>query len=287
VPAARKPTRKQKPKKPATEFRRIVWLQNDIRNTINGTDSSGTKTGIPVSEVGRVLKMHFPRERLTVRAERLPEFSDLWADLKVYSHGELLFRLKLVPWDHNPTDARWHVKRHPKSDWWRGRRTDSLRAARPRAGARAPTKAASLPGSSSAGARPAAARKVPEKRAPRTPRPKFSQEQNAAYEALYTKALAEAGLRAAAVAREEAKLPPGTFVGQGWEALILIDREGPGFAEWLRQRGHRAHPRTGPGQGARIQSSIGSMNVGAAYCGGFLSVAEKAGVGWIGESKLD
>ena len=81
--------------------------------------SPDLKLGVEPKELKSAMRLRrLPVDRITLRAQRLPAASDLWADYKLWLDGELLFRLKLVPWA-NGAGARWHVKRHPEATWWR------------------------------------------------------------------------------------------------------------------------------------------------------------------------
>lgn len=105
----------------AAQRRAIVRLQNGIRNAINVTDSYGRKCGVEPKDLKWAIQSHgLDTAGLTVRPQRVPAGSELEADYKLWQHGELLFRLKLVPWPSR-VDARWHVKRHPEATWWRSR----------------------------------------------------------------------------------------------------------------------------------------------------------------------
>jgi hypothetical protein len=97
----------------------IMRLQNAVRNAINVSVGRDPKIGVEPRELKLHLRVRrLPVERITLRAQRLPAGSDLWADYKLWLDGELLFRLKLVTWEDG-SGARWHVKRHPDATWWR------------------------------------------------------------------------------------------------------------------------------------------------------------------------
>jgi hypothetical protein len=99
--------------------RAIAELQNRIRNAINTSSGRDRKLGVDPERLKWAMKSYgIDVGSITIRAQRLPAGSDLWADYKLWRDGELLFRLKLVPWDDR-ADARWHVKRHPDTSWWR------------------------------------------------------------------------------------------------------------------------------------------------------------------------
>lgn len=106
----------------AVERKNVVHLQNEIRNAINVSVGRASKLGIEPSAKKLKEAMQTRRidvSRITLRSTRQPPYSDLIADYRLYRDGELLFRLKLVPWDHPGAWARWHVKRHPDATWWR------------------------------------------------------------------------------------------------------------------------------------------------------------------------
>jgi hypothetical protein len=99
--------------------RTIANLQNGIRNAINTSSGQDRKLGVDPARLKWAMKTYgIDVESITLRPQRLPTGSDLWADYKLWRDGELLFRLKLVPWDDR-AGARWHVKRHPDASWWR------------------------------------------------------------------------------------------------------------------------------------------------------------------------
>lgn len=131
-------------KKPLTESqrRKIVTLQNKVRNAINVSVSPGRKTGVKPADLKAYMRSAgLPVHQMTLRAQRLPTGSEFRADYKLWLDGELLFRLKLVPWPDGH-GARWHVKRHPEALWWRtpsrgsARRRTGRPSARPRQRAR-------------------------------------------------------------------------------------------------------------------------------------------------------
>lgn len=269
------------------EVRRIELLQNVVRNAINATNDAGRKIGVDQPDLKGALRAHgVDVSRLTIRAQRLNRASKLRADVNVWQDGELLFRLKLVPWDDSGFGARWHVKRHPDATWWRGvgRKAGARKKATSPADRNSRPQQAKRTDLSGAAVKP----KPTHKKLPRQPRPEFSAADQEAFQVLYERAVAEGERLAAAAAAAEAELEPGTFIPRGTAALRLFDNDAPGFAEWLRQRGYRGH-RTGIGQGARISSpgGVGSIDVAGAYVGGFARVVEEAGVGCLVEDRLD
>jgi hypothetical protein len=116
VPESSKP-------KTARERGRIVALQDEIRNAINvSRKAPHSKSGVQPKDLKRTMRQQrIDVSRITVRAQHLPSTrpDDLEADYKLWLDGELLFRIKLVTWEGDFQDARWHVKRHPDATWYR------------------------------------------------------------------------------------------------------------------------------------------------------------------------
>lgn len=88
--------------KPLTKAHRrsIVSLQNEVRNAINVSSGREPKLGVQPSELKDAMQRRgVDVAGITVRNQRLPAASDLIADYRLYRGDELLFRLKLVPWE--------------------------------------------------------------------------------------------------------------------------------------------------------------------------------------------
>jgi len=109
----------RKTSKTASQRGAITRLQNQIRNAVNVSHGRDRKVGVDPDKLKWAMRTYgIDITSLSLRAQRLPSDSTLQADYKLRRKGELLFRLKLVPWEDGP-DARWHVKRHPGATWWR------------------------------------------------------------------------------------------------------------------------------------------------------------------------
>jgi hypothetical protein len=94
-------------------------LQNEVRNAINVT-GWGRKLAVAPEHLKSAMRARgIDVGRIRLRAQPLPAATELRSDYKLWYDGELLFRLKDVPWSDRSIDSRWHVKRHPEADWWR------------------------------------------------------------------------------------------------------------------------------------------------------------------------
>src|SRR4051812_37886744 len=99
---------RQPARQPATAKQSCV-LQNEIRNAINISVGRDPKIGVEPDKLKWAMRTRgIDVASISIRAQRLAPGSELLADYRVWLNGELLFRLKLVPWEHSP-DARWHV----------------------------------------------------------------------------------------------------------------------------------------------------------------------------------